>query len=94
MTARDALDLAGELKLQFDNQLLASITVSIGIAGFPDHGGTCDELLRLADRSLYQSKAAGRDRVTLADALSVQYQPTGREAVSDSRGDPTFLNDL
>lgn len=44
-------------------QQLGSITVSVGIACFPDHGSTSDLLLQSADLALYQAKAAGRDLV-------------------------------
>jgi len=40
------------------------LTVSIGLAAFPDDGKTQDELLRDADEALYQSKRTGRNRVT------------------------------
>jgi diguanylate cyclase (GGDEF)-like protein/PAS domain S-box-containing protein len=70
------------LKLEFDRQLLAAITVSIGIAGFPDHAETCEELLKLADRSLYESKAAGRDRVTVSSPLPKLSTDTNRQSVS------------
>jgi len=33
---------------------------------FPGHGQTAQELLDTADKSLYQSKANGRDSVTVA----------------------------
>ncbi len=39
--------------------------LSIGIALFPDHGGTPAELLRRADLALYRAKAAGRGRLVL-----------------------------
>jgi diguanylate cyclase (GGDEF)-like protein len=39
------------------------VTVSIGIAMFPEHGATEGELLREADAALYQAKAAGRNCV-------------------------------
>ena len=80
------------LKLEFDKQLLASITVSIGIAGFPDHSASCEGLLKLADQSLYQSKATGRDRVTVAFASSDR--ATNQCSPTTASMDPTFLSDL
>ena len=41
------------------------ITLSAGIAGFPDHGDTMELLLARADSMLYQSKRGGRNRVTV-----------------------------
>ena len=45
-----------------------SITVSIGIASFPDHGSTPDELVKAADDALYQAKRAGKNRIVIAGA--------------------------
>ena len=39
------------------------VTVSVGLATFPDDGVTADEVFRAADRSLYRAKDAGRNRV-------------------------------
>jgi diguanylate cyclase (GGDEF)-like protein len=58
------------LHLAQDNKQLGSVTVSIGVAGFPEHANTPLELLRIADKCLYASKANGRDRVTLAKSKS------------------------
>ena len=44
----------------------APITVSCGVAAFPEHGASSEELLRTADRALYQAKNSGRDRVVAA----------------------------
>jgi diguanylate cyclase (GGDEF)-like protein len=41
----------------------ASVTVSIGVAIWPDDGETPVALLRCADQRLYQAKNEGRDRV-------------------------------
>lgn len=43
------------------------ITVSIGISIFPEHGGSYDELFGAADRSLYEAKAQGRNRVVMGE---------------------------
>ncbi|MFZ5449787.1 MAG: diguanylate cyclase [Thermodesulfobacteriota bacterium] len=48
-------------------QVLDCTTVSLGIAIFPDHGATGEDLLRAADNALYRAKAAGRNRVEVAD---------------------------
>ena len=44
---------------------LPKITVSLGIAVYPDHGSTLDEVLSACDRALYNSKRAGRNRTTV-----------------------------
>jgi diguanylate cyclase (GGDEF)-like protein len=44
---------------------LGQITVSLGIAVFPEHGHSFDELLLASDKALYDSKHAGRNRATL-----------------------------
>lgn len=49
-----------------DPRLRRRITVSAGVAGFPDHGADPDELIGAADLALYAAKSAGRDRVVLA----------------------------
>jgi len=58
-----------EEPLSIDNGHIA-ITVSIGIATFPTHGNTLDDLSKSADRALYVSKAQGRDRVTVYDDVA------------------------
>jgi diguanylate cyclase (GGDEF)-like protein len=45
-----------------------AVTVSVGVAGFPDHASTLERLERLADAALYVAKRQGRDRVELASA--------------------------
>ncbi|MFS8137387.1 MAG: diguanylate cyclase, partial [Thermomonas sp.] len=42
---------------------LGKVTVSIGVATYPEHGATPDVLLQLADDALYRAKRAGRNRV-------------------------------
>ncbi|HTR23815.1 MAG TPA: diguanylate cyclase [Terriglobales bacterium] len=47
---------------------LPQITVSIGVAVFAEHGETLEKVIEEADKALYESKRAGRNRVTLAVA--------------------------
>lgn len=42
------------------------LTVSIGIASYPEHGDSFGELVDAADRALYRAKQEGRDRFRLA----------------------------
>jgi diguanylate cyclase (GGDEF)-like protein len=42
------------------------VTVSVGVAGFPDQASTLERLDRLADAALYVAKRQGRNRVELA----------------------------
>jgi diguanylate cyclase (GGDEF)-like protein len=39
------------------------ITISVGLASFPDHATTSAELIGFADKALYAAKHAGRDQV-------------------------------
>ena len=52
--------------LHLGGQELPRVTVSAGVATFPDHGRRIDDVLKAADQALYQAKAAGRDCTLLA----------------------------
>jgi diguanylate cyclase (GGDEF)-like protein len=41
----------------------ASVTVSIGVARYPDHGATVLDLWRAANQALLEAKRAGKNRV-------------------------------
>jgi diguanylate cyclase (GGDEF)-like protein/PAS domain S-box-containing protein len=57
-----------ELKPLYQESVLGGVTVSVGIAVYPEHGPTGDDVVRAADTALYHSKACGRDRVSVAPA--------------------------
>jgi diguanylate cyclase (GGDEF)-like protein/PAS domain S-box-containing protein len=54
------------LQIQYHDRFLKSPTLSLGVAIFPDHGGTAAEIIAAADAALYRAKQAGLDRVELA----------------------------
>ena len=48
--------------------LLISISASVGISSFPEHGKDLNSLLKTADHAMYESKNSGKNRYTLAKA--------------------------
>ena len=47
-----------------------STTMSMGIAWYPEHGKTKEQLLRAADLAMYVAKNTGRNRVVVHDGLA------------------------
>jgi diguanylate cyclase (GGDEF)-like protein len=43
-----------------------SVTMSVGVAAYPEHGTSVDQLILAADSAMYLAKAQGRDRVVVA----------------------------
>jgi diguanylate cyclase (GGDEF)-like protein len=58
---------ARHLHMQYEGQTLEAVTLSLGIAIFPEHGSTKDAILGAADDALYRAKNGGRDQVVVAD---------------------------
>lgn len=61
-TAGDAESVAAVLQRALDSAIMldegqVSASVSVGIALYPQHGQSADELLQAADRAMYESKA-------------------------------------
>ena len=59
---------AGTTVLFHEFQL--QVTLSIGIATYPEHGASQEVLVRCADHALYQAKTQGRNRVVLFGTAS------------------------
>jgi diguanylate cyclase (GGDEF)-like protein/PAS domain S-box-containing protein len=57
---------ANQHKFKFRRKNIKSITLSLGVANFPENGVTYESLLNAADVALYQAKHEGRDRVIKA----------------------------
>jgi diguanylate cyclase (GGDEF)-like protein len=57
----------GHLSVEHLGLALPQVTMSFGVASFPYHAASAEELLSLADSALYQAKDLGRNRVVVAE---------------------------
>jgi diguanylate cyclase (GGDEF)-like protein len=55
------------LQIYYNNTLLDSVTLSLGVAVFPEHGLTGDAVIQAADVALYGAKQGGRNRVAVSE---------------------------
>ena len=73
---KDALELADRLrdsveKLSFTvNTKSIHLTVSIGVASFPDNGSSREGLIEKADKAVYRAKNSGRNCVMHVDSIN------------------------
>ncbi len=72
----EALIMAERLRMKFREAQLSEkgnfhqpVTLSLGVATYPDHADCPKELVREADRAMYQAKAQGKDRVCSVNIL-------------------------
>ena len=54
------------LNIQHEGQTLEPISLSVGVAIFPEHGSISAEILKAVDIALYRGKREGRGRVVVA----------------------------
>jgi diguanylate cyclase (GGDEF)-like protein/putative nucleotidyltransferase with HDIG domain len=69
LEAADSFAVAEQLRqrvTQSVRDLPVPLTVSVGIASFPEHGVSRDQLLEAADKAMYTSKRSGKNRSTIA----------------------------
>lgn len=69
--AEKLCELVRQRRFGHTNEETLRLTVSIGVAVFPEHGETPTQLVKLADTALYAAKGAGRDRYCLAEPATV-----------------------
>ena len=79
-TEEGARELADRIRMAVREAFAGDVvplTISFGIATFPDRAGSGPELLRAADQALYAAKELGRDRCAV-------YSPELAESVADA----------
>lgn len=59
------------LQVRSNGADLRPVTISVGIAMFPEDGHSAQSVLEAADAALYQAKQSGRNRVCLADPAKI-----------------------
>lgn len=61
-----------QLTILHQGKSMGMLTISVGVAVFPEHGSSPKELLAAADAALYEAKHNGRDQVRAAHAKVLQ----------------------
>ena len=64
-------EAARELRLVHDGKSLSAVTLSLGVACFPEHGRRREHLLQVADAALYEAKNGGRNRVVVSNVKTL-----------------------
>jgi diguanylate cyclase (GGDEF)-like protein len=55
-----------QMKFGLESGALGQVTMSLGVAAFPQHGEVMEAVLRAVDAALYRAKTEGRDRTSVA----------------------------
>jgi diguanylate cyclase (GGDEF)-like protein len=73
-----------DLTILHQGRSMGMITISVGVAAFPEHGESPKELLAAADAALYEAKRGGRDQVVTAAVKTVEEVavPAGEKVVA------------
>jgi diguanylate cyclase (GGDEF)-like protein len=66
--AEQMRDAVKRLDLSYEGSKLGAITLSIGVAAYPDHGQTGERVLLASDAAAYAAKAEGGDRIMVGRA--------------------------
>ncbi len=73
-----------ELNIMHQGKALGTVTFSVGVAAFPEHGVSPKELMLAADAALYEAKRGGRDQVAVASSITTGEAATESSPVSAS----------
>ncbi len=87
MPLREAREVAEQMRSDIDaielrvaNGERLAVTISAGVASYPEHADTVEGLVRAADEAVYDAKLGGRNRIraALPSAIQNSLEPEGR----------------
>ena len=64
--AEHLCELSHQFNIQIGGKMLEAVTLSLGVAIFPENGATSEAVLRAADTALYAAKRKGHGHVVVA----------------------------
>jgi len=70
------------------------LTLSMGVALYPDHGSTTNEIIKKADMALYEAKGSGKDKYVFYDGLidqNLEHKVTLQRAIREALASKSFM---
>jgi diguanylate cyclase (GGDEF)-like protein/putative nucleotidyltransferase with HDIG domain len=87
----EAKEIAEKIKervcLNFQSSGSSLLTTSLGVAAYPEHGQTKQQLIASADRALYKAKNFGRNHITLGTSAEIAVASGVSETASQAEKD-------
>jgi diguanylate cyclase (GGDEF)-like protein len=74
MVANKLLKSIDELVFIYGDKTHKNITVSIGLANYPEHSDSAQNLIEMADKGLYKAKNNGRNQVCWLEPVNTPHQ--------------------
>lgn len=78
------------ISLRYGEKTLPTVTISLGVAHYPQHGTLPQELMRGADEALYVAKAKGRNQVQMANTVT----PSPRDPSAQASEEDTSVAEI
>ena len=72
----------------------ASVTTSVGVSIYPEHGSTAVELIKAADTAMYKAKNAGKNQYFIHETKSKEIFPKGEGKSAETLRDALHKNEL
>jgi diguanylate cyclase (GGDEF)-like protein len=72
LRAEEIRQAAHRFNIMHEGSVLSAVTLTVGVAAYPDHGAEMQGLVHAVDEALYRAKHAGGDRVQVAQPPNEQ----------------------
>lgn len=83
LRAEQIREQAKALSLAHAGAVAVQVTISLGVAAYPDHGDSGAAVMMVADAALYRAKREGRDRVVAAERVAAGLpRPAGAKTIT------------